>query len=74
LREKRFQSPAEFLVSGGDADARTAEKQIEHMVSMRRIGRSEEGAEAVLRLCSDAASYVTGHSMIVDGGFTAPVR
>jgi NAD(P)-dependent dehydrogenase (short-subunit alcohol dehydrogenase family) len=30
--------------------------------------------EAVLWLCSDGASYVTGHSMIVDGGFTAPMR
>jgi NAD(P)-dependent dehydrogenase (short-subunit alcohol dehydrogenase family) len=36
-----------------------------------RIGRVQEVAEAVLWLCSDKASFVTGHSLIVDGGFTA---
>jgi NAD(P)-dependent dehydrogenase (short-subunit alcohol dehydrogenase family) len=36
-----------------------------------RLGRVEEVAEAVLWLCSDKASFVTGHSLLVDGGFTA---
>ena len=36
-----------------------------------RIGRVEEVAEAVLWLCSGKASFVAGHSLIVDGGFTA---
>ena len=36
-----------------------------------RLGRPEEVAEAVVWLCSDAASFVTGHSMLVDGGYTA---
>jgi NAD(P)-dependent dehydrogenase (short-subunit alcohol dehydrogenase family) len=36
-----------------------------------RIGRVEEVAEAVVWLCSTKASFVTGHSLIVDGGFTA---
>lgn len=36
-----------------------------------RIGRVEEVAEAVLWLCSSKASFVTGHSLMVDGGFTA---
>ena len=36
-----------------------------------RLGRVEEVAEAVLWLCSSKASFVTGHTLIVDGGFTA---
>ena len=36
-----------------------------------RIGRVEEVANAVLWLCSGRASFVTGHSLVVDGGFTA---
>ncbi len=38
-------------------------------VPMKRQGTPEEAAEAVVWLCSDAASYVTGHSMVIDGGF-----
>ena len=38
-------------------------------VPMARIGRPEEIADAVLWLCSDAASYVTGQSISVDGGY-----
>jgi NAD(P)-dependent dehydrogenase (short-subunit alcohol dehydrogenase family) len=36
-----------------------------------RMGRVEEVAEAVLWLCSERASSVAGHSLLVDGGFTA---
>ena len=36
-----------------------------------RLGRAEEIAEAVVWLCSKKSSFVTGHSLIVDGGFTA---
>jgi NAD(P)-dependent dehydrogenase (short-subunit alcohol dehydrogenase family) len=41
------------------------------MTARGRIGEPEEAAEVVLWLCSEASSYVTGHSMIVDGGTTA---
>ncbi len=36
-----------------------------------RMGRPEEIAEAVVWLCSEAASFVTGHTMTVDGGYVA---
>jgi NAD(P)-dependent dehydrogenase (short-subunit alcohol dehydrogenase family) len=40
-----------------------------HPIGM--MGRPEEIAEAVVWLCSDAASFVTGHTMTVDGGYVA---
>jgi len=36
-----------------------------------RMGKPNEVAEAVVWLCSEAASFVTGHAMAVDGGMTA---
>ena len=36
-----------------------------------RMGRPEEIAEGVLWLLSDASSFVTGHSLTIDGGWTA---
>ena len=36
-----------------------------------RLGTSEEIAEAAVWLCSDASSFVVGHSMAIDGGFLA---
>jgi NAD(P)-dependent dehydrogenase (short-subunit alcohol dehydrogenase family) len=41
------------------------------MIPMRRIGRPEDMAEAVMWLCSDEASFITGHAMPVDGGMTS---
>lgn len=40
-------------------------------VPMARMGEPEEVAEAVLWLCSDSASYITGHVMPIDGGLSA---
>jgi NAD(P)-dependent dehydrogenase (short-subunit alcohol dehydrogenase family) len=39
-------------------------------VPMGRISEPEETAQAILWLCSDAASYITGHTLVVDGGLT----
>ncbi|MBR72125.1 MAG: short chain dehydrogenase [Rhodospirillaceae bacterium] len=42
-------------------------------VPMRRIGRPEEVANAVCWLCSDEASFITGHILPIDGGMSAEI-
>ena len=48
-----------------------AEERVVSRHPMHRLGTPEEIAEAVVWLCSDAASFVTGHAMTVDGGYVA---
>jgi NAD(P)-dependent dehydrogenase (short-subunit alcohol dehydrogenase family) len=48
-----------------------AEKQFESMEPVGRMGAPEEIADAVIWLCSDASSFVTGQAIAVDGGFVA---
>jgi NAD(P)-dependent dehydrogenase (short-subunit alcohol dehydrogenase family) len=57
---------ADQMVAAGQGDAL---KAMENSIPMGRVGRPEEIATAVLWLCSEAASYVTGQSISVDGGF-----
>lgn len=47
-----------------------AYEEIARNVPIRRAGRPEEIASAVLWLCSPGASYVVGHALTVDGGMT----
>jgi len=46
-------------------------KVLDGMTPMGRMGQPEEIAAAVLWLCSDQASFVTGHPLVIDGGSTA---
>lgn len=61
-------TPMVERVSGNRPDV------LEKMIAAEPIGRSgtpQEIADAVVWLCSDAASFVTGHAMTVDGGVVA---
>lgn len=45
--------------------------QVAAGIPLQRIGVPVDIAEAVVWLCSDGAAFVTGHNLVVDGGFTA---
>jgi NAD(P)-dependent dehydrogenase (short-subunit alcohol dehydrogenase family) len=63
-----IQTPMIDRFTHGEAAIR---KQLVEGEPVGRVGRPEEVAEAVLWLCSDRASFVTGHALAVDGGWVA---
>jgi NAD(P)-dependent dehydrogenase (short-subunit alcohol dehydrogenase family) len=54
--------------TGGQADALA---QMASLHPIGRVGKSSEIADAVIWLCSESASFVTGQAIMVDGGYTA---
>jgi NAD(P)-dependent dehydrogenase (short-subunit alcohol dehydrogenase family) len=44
------------------------EEAISRRMPLRRLGEAEDIAGAALFLCSDVASWITGHTLVVDGG------
>lgn len=53
------------------ADPAAAERELLRQIPMRRQGMPEDVAGTVLFLASPASRYVTGTSIVVDGGYTA---
>jgi NAD(P)-dependent dehydrogenase (short-subunit alcohol dehydrogenase family) len=58
------------MVAGMLASQAEAMKELMKDVPIGRLGRPEEIAAAVLWLCSPGASFVIGHALAVDGGYT----
>jgi 3-oxoacyl-[acyl-carrier protein] reductase len=69
-RGVRVNAIASGLVDTDQMDAVSAEGRARYnqMISIGRVGRPEEIAQAVLFLASAAASYITGATLDVDGG------
>jgi NAD(P)-dependent dehydrogenase (short-subunit alcohol dehydrogenase family) len=67
-------APGTILTYHLEAAGEEAQRQASLATPMQRIGRSEEVADAVLWLCSDQASYVTGVTLPIDGGQSAGLK
>lgn len=61
-------TPMVDRITAGDPQA---EAQYAALEPIGRMGTAEEMAEAAVWLCSDAASFVTGHPLVADGGMVA---
>jgi gluconate 5-dehydrogenase len=59
--------PPEGDVNPGEGDL---EEEIRRTTPLQRRGRIEEFVNATVFLASDAASFITGHNLMVDGGYT----
>ena len=60
------------MLGAGSAAAPEALARIEAAIPAGRVGTAEEIADCVLWLASDAAAYVNGAIIPVDGGYTVP--
>ncbi|MFC4218938.1 SDR family NAD(P)-dependent oxidoreductase [Flagellimonas marina] len=63
------------IQAGGDMEKQNAiSEQYKGMIPAGRFGRPDELAEAIVWLCQGKSTYLSGHSLIIDGGLTSRFR
>jgi 3-oxoacyl-[acyl-carrier protein] reductase len=65
----RLQELSSTLAQQSGATEQEIERRWTTQIPMGRLARPEEFADAVVFLCSERASYITGQSILIDGGF-----
>ena len=71
IQTPMYEQVNQVIIGGNPTARKELEKQIIEREPSGRIGQPEEIAETVVWVCSDAASFVTGHTLVVDGGLIA---
>ncbi|MBT6226237.1 MAG: SDR family oxidoreductase, partial [Candidatus Scalindua sp.] len=72
-------APGNVLFAGGSWDEKIKEDPIrvktiiESTVPMNRFGTPDEIADAAVFLCSNRATFITGSTLVVDGGQTVGI-
>jgi 3-oxoacyl-[acyl-carrier protein] reductase len=64
--------PGNIVTEGLDANGEDYQATMAASVPLRRLGSPADIANAALFLASDEAAYITGQTIIVDGGQTLP--
>lgn len=73
----RVNAVAPGLIAAGMSEQIYADEEVRQLrsalVPLKRLGTADDVADALLFLISDAASYITGQTIVVDGGITAAI-
>lgn len=72
-RTERVENLAKSFEEAGKGSVQDFFQNIEKIIPMERLGRPYEIASAVIFLCSESASYITGVALQVDGGYVKSV-